>query len=188
MKIPLLAPALAALAMFVFGAAFWMSPFPYKVLKRVADDAAAGESLAKIFPVTGSYIVPGPHLDPKQVEALMHRGPFVEVHFVREGLRMMEPFVLLKGYLHEFVLCLLITLMLVRLAPAFGSWTARLRFCAMLGLIVALGHYARVIWWHHSIAWETMMALYDFLSLVIVGLVLGKMLTPKKSPKNPAMP
>jgi hypothetical protein len=32
MKDNLLVPALAAVAMFVFGAIFWMSPFPYKVL------------------------------------------------------------------------------------------------------------------------------------------------------------
>ena len=179
MKIPLLAPALAALAMFVFGAAFWMSPFPYKALKSVTDDSAAGESLAKIFPVTGSYIVPGPHLDPKQAEALMKRGPFAEVHIVREGMRMMDPLVLLKGYLHDFVLCLLMTLMLVKLAPAFPGWASRMRFCAMLGLILALADYASVIWWHHSIAWETMLALYEFLALSIAGIVLGKMLTPK---------
>lgn len=188
MKKYLLAPALAALAMFVFGALFWMSPFPYKALARVADDSTAGEALAQIFPATGAYLVPGMHLEEKQHEALAKRGPLAEVHFIKEGMPLMDPVLLLKGYLHEFVLCLLVTMLLLKLAPAFKCWTCRLRFCAMLGLLFALNHFSMVIWWHHSIAWEAMLALYDFLAFVIIGLVLGKMLTPKMETTLPASP
>ncbi len=188
MKKFLFAPALAALAMFVFGAVFWMSPLPYKALGRVADDAAAGEALAKVFPATGAYLVPGMYLGETAREPLVKRGPSAEVHFIKEGMPLMDPMLLLKGYLHEFVVCLLLSLMLVRLAPAFKCWTCRLKFCAMLGLLLALGHYATVIWWRHSLGWETMLALYDFVSLVVVGLVLGKMLTPKIETGTAARP
>lgn len=179
MKKFLFAPALAALALFVFGALYWMSPFPYKALGRVPDDAAAGEALARVFPSTGVYFVPGMYLEEKQHEALAKRGPIAEVHFIKSGMPLMDPMQLLKGYLHEFVTCLVISLLMVKLAPAFRCWTSRLKFCAMLGLLMALSDYAMVVWWNHSLAWETMRALYDFLAFIVVGLVLGPMLTPK---------
>jgi hypothetical protein len=179
MKKFLLTPALAALAMFVFGAIYWMSPFPYKALGRVTDDAAAGQALAKIFPATGAYLVPGPHLDAAKAEELMKRGPIAEVHYVATGMPMMDPLLMAKGYVHEFVLCLLLVMLLEKCAPLFQGWTCRLKFTAMLGLMIALYDYSSAIWWHHSVAWVTMRALYDFLAFVVAGLVLGKMLTPK---------
>jgi hypothetical protein len=179
MKKFLLAPALAALVVFVFGAVYWISPLPYQALKRVADDAAAGEALAKIFPATGAYLVPGMYLDAVHHEALSKRGPLAEVHFQKEGMPAFDPKQLLRGYLYEFVFCLLLALLLEHSAAGFHCWGARVKFCAMLGLLFALGHYASVIWWNHSIGWETMGALYDFIALILAGLVLGKMLTPK---------
>ena len=179
MKRLVLAPALAALAMFAFGAIYWMCPFPYKVLGRVTDDAAAGAALAKIFPATGAYFVPGMYLPARQHEALATHGPIAEVHFVANGLPLLDPKQLLLGYIHEFAICLVLTLMLLRSAPSFQGWTCRVKFCAMVGLLLALCDYGYSVWWNHSIAWETMQAVYDFLAFVVVGLVLGKLLTPK---------
>lgn len=66
MKKFVLAPALAALAMFVVSAIYWMSPFPYQTLTPVGDNAAAA-ALGKIFPATGTYLVPEPETDEKLV-------------------------------------------------------------------------------------------------------------------------
>ncbi|MBI4623136.1 MAG: hypothetical protein HY736_07955 [Verrucomicrobia bacterium] len=187
MKKFLLAPALAALAMFVFGAIYWMSPYPYKALGRVADDAAAGAALAKIFPATGAYLVPGPFGDEAKIAELMKRGPIAQVHFVANGMPMMDPLQLAKGYVHEFIICLLLALLLEKSAPLFQAWTCRAKYTAMLGLLLALYDYGHAIWWHHSVAWVTMQALYDFLAFVVAGLVLGKMLAPKVA-APPAVP
>jgi len=53
MKNNLIAPALAALAMFVFGAIFWMSPFPSQALSVTTDDRATLAALDAVFPATG---------------------------------------------------------------------------------------------------------------------------------------
>jgi hypothetical protein len=182
MKKYVLAPALAALAMFVFGAVYWMSPFPYKALSRVPDDAAAGAALAKIFPATGAYFVPGMYLADKQHEELLKRGPTAEVHFIDHGMPLMDPMQLVQGYIHEFVVCLVLVMLLEWAAPGFKRWICRAKFCAMIGLLQALCDYGYSVWWYHSIAWETSQAVYDFLALVVVGLVLGKLLTPKPAP------
>ncbi|MEO5958345.1 MAG: hypothetical protein ABIZ49_13835 [Opitutaceae bacterium] len=180
MKKFLLAPALAALAMFVFGAVFWMSPLPYKVLRPLADDGAAAEALAKIFPGTGAYFVPGMYLPPEKHEELAKRGPVAEVHFVKEGMPPMDPLQLLKGYLHEFGICLVLVFMLDASGQAFRGFGSRVRFCGTIGLLIALYDYGQSVWWHHAVSWVTMQAVYDFIAFFIAGLVLGKLLTPKR--------
>jgi len=180
MKKFFVAPAFAALAVFIFGAIYWMSPLPYQALSRVSDDAAAGASLAKIFPGTGTYFVPGMYLEPAQHETLAKRGPIAEVHFQREGMDLYQPVVMLKGYLHSFVVSLLLVFFLECSGATFESWLSRAKMCMRAGLLVALWHYADAIWWHHSLAWETMRALYAVLAFAVIGLVLGKMLTPKQ--------
>ena len=58
MKNNLLAPALAALAMFIFGSIFWMCPFPYKVISGTADDRASAAALDAIFPEPAYILFP----------------------------------------------------------------------------------------------------------------------------------
>ena len=69
-----------------------------------------------------------------------------------------------------------------KLAPAFGCAMARVKFCAMLGLLAALYHYAQAIWWYQPVGWVTVGAIYDWLEFAIAGLVLAKFLTPKPIP------
>jgi hypothetical protein len=187
MKKFVLAPALAALAMFIFGFLYWgATKLPYKYLGHVSDDATASEALKKIFPKSGAYFVPGMYLDDAKHKELAERGPIAEVYYTDHGMSVdPSPGMLIKGYLYEFVLCLLLSLMLVNLAPAFKCWTCRVKFCAAIGLLMALGEYGYTVWWMHDVAWTTVQALYDFVALVIAGLVLGKLLTPKVTADAP---
>ena len=86
------------------------------------------------------------------------------------------------GYLHEFAICLVLVMLLEKAAPGFKGWSCRVKFCAIIGLLYALCDYGYAVWWYHSIAWETAQAVYNFLAFVIVGLVLGKLVTPKPAP------
>ena len=185
MKKYVLAPALAALAMFVFGAIFWMSPLPYKALGRVTDDTAAADALAKIFPETGTYLIPGAYVDPKVMTALYERGPSAMIYFIKEGHPAMNPAVLIKGYLHYFVVALLLMMLLEKSAKAFTSYSCRVKSCTMVGVIaavfLALGD---TIWWYHPLGWHLMSALYYVLAFVLAGLVLAKF--SQLAPADPA--
>ena len=68
MKNNLLAPALAALAMFILGSIFWMNLLPCKVISTTADDRVAAAALDAVIPETGLYLVPSPHIDPEVAE------------------------------------------------------------------------------------------------------------------------
>ena len=176
MKKYVVAPALAALAMFVFGAVFWMSPFPYQTLTPASNDSATALTLAQIFPTSGTYIIPGPGLkDEKLVAELYRRGPSAMVQITKEGHEMVEPAVFIKGYVHYFAVAVLLMALLVYATPLFHSFWCRVRFSAVVGLLGALLiTCSNPIWWHHPWGWNLMMALYAVLEFTVAGLVLAR--------------
>lgn len=175
MKKFVLAPALAALAMFVFSTIYWMSPFPYQTLTPVGDNAAAASALGKIFPATGTYVVPGPETDEKIVEELFARGPIAMVHFVKEGQPMMEASMFVKGYALNFVTALMLMSLLTKCAPLFVSLMCRVKFSAFIGVLAAVTiTFSNPIWWRHTWGWALMGTLFYVLEFVVAGLVLAK--------------
>lgn len=177
-----LAPALAALAIFVLGFIYWGLPphLAYKDLSSVADDSATALAIGKMFPTTGIYMMPSPLLGEEKMNELSARGPMVEVHITKEpftGADMGKCMAL--GFLHMFVLCVLLSFILCGLAKSFERWTCRVKFCAAIGLLVVAGDLGYAIWWHHSLAWTLAQSFYDFATYLVAGLVLGKLLTPK---------
>jgi len=175
MKNNLLVPPLAALAMLVFCAIFWMSPIPYKVLSTTADDRVTLAALDAVFPATGMYILPGPHLDPELANELYKAGPSATVHFIKEGSDMMDPMVFLKGYLHYFVVALLLGVLLRRSAASFKGYTCVVKLSTFIGLTGSLLlSLSEPIWWHHSWSWALINLLYGTLIFTAAGLVFGK--------------
>jgi hypothetical protein len=176
MKKFLLAPALAALAMFVFGFLYWGLPNSpaYKTLSQVADDDAAAHALANIFPATGIYFIPGMHVEEARMTELIQRGPTAQVVFVKEGNNPMDPMMFIKGYLQYFVIALALMIMLVRGTPSFKCFSCRVRFAAAVGLIGALFEFTDAIWARHPLGYHLVAALYIVLECALAGLVLAK--------------
>lgn len=177
MKKFLLAPLLAAVAMFVFGAIYWISPFPYQALQPVADSAATADALAKLFPATGTYLIPDPGVkDEKLLTELSLRGPSAQVQFIKEGHPPIDPGVFLKGFLHYFVVAFLLAFFLSKLPTSQGiGYTCIVQICAFIGAIGAIFIcFNDPIWWHHPWGWKAMEALYVVLNSAIAGLVLGR--------------
>jgi len=185
MKKFVVAPLLAALAMFIWGFAYWGAPHlvPYRALATVADPDATALAVGKLFPASGAYLLPNPVLGEEKMQALAQRGPSVEVHITKESLGSAEMGkVMATGFSHGFVLALLLTVMLCALSKAFERWTCRVKFCAFLGFLVAICDLGAAIWWHHAWGWTIATAVYDFVLYTIAGLVLAKFVTPKAEP------
>jgi hypothetical protein len=182
MKKHVLAPALAALAVFFFGYIYWGLPphVAYKGLDSVNDVSATALALGKMFPATGTYMLPSPLDGADKMNELAARGPSVEVHILKEPFTMADMVkCMMLGLLHMFVVSLLLSLILCGLEKAFVSWTCRVKFCAAIGLLVATCDLGYVMWWHHALVWTLAQSVYDFLVFVIIGLVLAKFVTPK---------
>src|SRR5439155_15231765 len=103
MKRFMIGSLVATIVMYVWGAVFWMSPQPYQVLQRTANDAAIGKLLRDNFPESGTYLVPGQYNDKQTLPALFKAGPIATIHLQREGAEMMSPMVLVSGFIHQLI-------------------------------------------------------------------------------------
>lgn len=184
MKKHLLAPALAALAAFIFGFIYWGLPphLAYKGLGSVPDVSETALAVGKLFPASGAYLLPSPLDGDEKMNALSARGPSVEVHITKESLAGADMGkTMALGILHVFVISLLLSFILCGLEKSFVRWTCRVKFCAAIGLLVATSDLGAAIWWHHALGWTVGQAVYDFLIFVVIGLVLAKFVTPKET-------
>ena len=184
MKKFLLAPFLAALAMFFWGFAYWGAPhlLPYKALSTVTDESATALAVGKLFPATGAYLIPSPLSGEARLMELAKRGPSIEVHIRKESAPHLDPTVMLRGFLQLLVIATLLSVLLCGLSPAFARWTCRVKFCAALGVLVAIGDLGQAIWWRHAWGWTIAQAFYDLVLYIIAGLVLAKFVTPQAEP------
>lgn len=177
MKNNLLAPALAALAMFILGSIFWMNLLPCKVISTTADDRVAAAALDAVIPETGLYLVPSPHIDPEVAEELFEAGPSAMIHFMKEGHPMMDPGKFLKGYLHYFVVALLLGMILRNSGVAAKGYCSAVKLSIMVGLTGGvLTTLSEPIWWRHLWSWGFINLIYATLTFMIAGLVLAKFL------------
>jgi hypothetical protein len=169
----------AALALFVWGAAFWMSPLPYTVLGRTADDAAAGKALLEHFPVDATYVLPGVYNPGDQLTALHTAGPIAMVHLQRSGRPVMSPLVLATGFLQQLATVLLIGVLLTLAAPGVRTYMARVRLVTVAGIAVAVfTDLGAPIWWHHPWPFHLVSAVYTVTAWFVAGLVLAAFLRP----------
>lgn len=169
---------LAAVATFIFGALFWTSPLPYGAVHEVGSDRIAEALLERIFPDTGLYMVPSPSLsatDPERYAQLHREGPVVMANVVHAAGEPMAAGTFAIGFLHQFVGCLLIGMLLLQVSPALPSLGARAAFVALVGFTAAYwANLGAVVWWHSPIGWEFWKLVHDVVVWIIAGLVLAR--------------
>ncbi|MDP1581112.1 MAG: hypothetical protein Q8M02_12600 [Candidatus Didemnitutus sp.] len=177
MKKFILAPALAALVMFFWGFCYYgLSGVPYRALEQAPGLAAAVSSLT----VDGAYMVPDPRIGEEAMAEAMKTGPYAMIQFRKVPADMGST--MIKGYLHGFISCVLVALLLVRCESSLTTFGCRLMFCVVIGgLITFYSNGATSIWWQHSWSWNGMTMFYDAVSWLLAGLVLAKMVAPKKA-------
>lgn len=187
---------LASLAMFAFGAAFWMTPLTTSFFLTATDDETACRRLKEMFPATGTYMVPWPQVDaslPKEAgeqamarqEALHKAGPLVTVHMRHEGAGIMEPKVLLLGFAHELIAMTVAALFMGSLLAALNTYVRRVGFMAVIGLVIAwFSPLSQPIWWFHPWPVHVVDAVYIVLAWLVAGLVLAAFIKPT-APRTP---
>ena len=170
----------ATIAMFIWGAIFWMSPMPYSVLGKTPDDAAAGKALLEHFPANATYIVPGMYNAEDKLTALHKSGPLAMVHLRREGAEVMEPAVLAVGFLQELVTVMLMGALLTLAGPSLPTYVSRVRFLTLAGLAVAVfTDLGAPIWWRHPWPFHLVSAVYTVTAWFVAGLVLSAVVRPR---------
>jgi hypothetical protein len=169
---------LAAVAMFIFGAVYWSSSIMSAGAREVTDDAAAQVMLREMFPETGIYWIPGMSLyaeDPESYTALHEAGPVAMINILHDPGQPMAPRTFAAGFLHEWVVCFLIGLLLLRAAPALPSYGSRVGFITMAGFVMAVFvDLGAVIWWHMPLALQLADGLYNVIAWLLAGLVMAR--------------
>ena len=179
MKRLVIGSVIAAVAMFIWGFLVWgASPFPYQVLKPVADVPALQQALKGALPESGVYMFPHPSQGTEaETQKKLSEGAFGRVTFVREGATMGGgTFVL--GYLHNLVTALVLGLVLLRVAPG-ATYGARLGTVVVAGLAGAIyAHLGKPIWMFDPWGAHMFDFAYDVTSYLVAGLVLAKFVRP----------
>jgi hypothetical protein len=179
------ASLLAAVAVFLFGWIYWSGPLASAGINEVADDVVAQALLGETFPDSGVYFVPGMSLyreDPDRYAELHTAGPVAIVNIVHDAGSPMEPSIFVWGFLHYLVTCLLIGLLLQRVAPALPSYGARVGFVVLAGVAMAFfAEMAEAIWWREPLSRQLVAAGYDVGAWLVAGLVLAKWALPSAS-------
>ena len=184
MKQLVIGSLLAAVAAFVFGAAYWMGPAGRLAMSQVPDDDAAQAAIASAFPESGSYVLPQRMDAPDQAawEERHQRGPLAVIHVQAEGAPVMRPGVLLRGFLHSLAVAFLLAFFMLLMRRALPSYRSRVVFAALVGLLAMLqGEVSDHVWWLHSSAWSATVGVYTVLVFTVMGLVLAAFVKPRQA-------
>jgi hypothetical protein len=173
---------LASLAMFGFGAAFWMTPLTTSFFMASLDDETAGRRLKEMFPASGTYYVPSQRNPPAELTRLHEAGPVATIHIRHEGSPVMDAKVLAAGFVHELISMTLAALVMGALLSVLNTYVRRCVFMAMLGLLIAwFGPISQPIWWHQPWPVHVVNAVYTLLAWLVAGLVLAAFIKPARS-------
>lgn len=178
----MLGAVLAAIAMFVWGFAYWGSGLvdPFTHMTPEAE-AAIGEALKANLTTDGVHFVPDSKVGTE--EEWMQRmaaGPVAMINFKSGGAQPMETTMAL-GFAHMLVTSLLLAALLTYVAPA-ATYSARFRTIAAIGVIAAVfAHLGQPIWWHYPWSYSIIGAVYDAGAYVIAGAILAYFVTPSKA-------
>lgn len=173
MKKLIIGSLLAAVAMFMFGFVYWVVlEVPTTALKSAPDTSAAQAALKSAFDESGAYFVPGPDLPEDEFASLHEAGPRAFVHYNAEGAPAMSGLVLTNGFVHNWITCFLLGLLLLRTnTPTYAS---RVAFLALAGFTAALFiDYGAVIWFYASREFQLVNLVSNAGSWVVAGLVLA---------------
>lgn len=175
----LLGILLSTLAMFAFGAVFWMTPLTTSFFLSTADDETAGRRLKELFPNSGTYFIPSTQGAPDQRKALHEAGPIATVHIRHAGGPVMDAKVLVAGFVHELLSLTLAAAMLGALRGVLNTYVRRVGFMLAIGFLIAwFGPLSQPVWWYRPWPVHVVDALYTVLAWLVAGLVLAGFIKP----------
>jgi hypothetical protein len=182
MKNQLIGVALATVAVYMWGFAYWgATTIPYGPLKASANDPAVQAALLEHFPETGAYLVPGMHNPAEVLTPLYEAGPIAFVFIQRDGHPMEDPALMFRGFLLTIVIVFLFSVLMKKALPALPTYGNRVMFAALVGLTaVVMVDFGDAVWWRFDWSWKLAQAFYGLMAATIGGAVLAKFIKPAK--------
>ena len=185
----LIVPSLiAAIAMFLWGTIFWMSPLPYGATVPIDNQVQMQQKIAQTFAQAGTYIVPSmmqPGVDQEKVMTMYEQGPNI-IAYVMPGKKAFDPSVFIKGFVHYFVVSLLLAWLFSQAFASQKSFRQKFDYISKVAFVLVLfTHGSELIWWGVPAGWILWTAFYEFIAIVVSGVVLAKTLKVEEATSEP---
>ncbi|NUM52960.1 MAG: hypothetical protein HUU46_04890 [Candidatus Hydrogenedentes bacterium] len=175
----------ASIAIYLWGFLYWGAVGVQTwVWKNPVDGAAAQRALSEIFPEEGTYYVPSP--GQPDWEKHMSTGPLAFVHMIdRDGRPIVDPSIMLKGFILYLVTVAVLALMMRAALPALPTYGSRVYFVALAGLVsMLLVDIGEHVWWVLPFRWKLVQGVYNFGAWLLAGAVLAFFVRPEATPPS----
>jgi hypothetical protein len=170
----LLAVVVGAIAVFVWGAVFWMNPLPALVFQTAPDNAGSQMAIAEHFPASGVYFVPSGEPGSEEFATLHEKGPVAMMFVQHDPGPAMPPKVLAHSFANNIVTVFLLVLLTRMMLPALRTYGSKVFFCTLVMTIGGITiHWGNLIWWRAPLPYTILEIAYIVGSGIIAGLVIG---------------
>lgn len=172
----------AAVAMFLIGFVFFGTPLFSNAYKTAPfETQMAVQEALKALPASGTYFIP---MGEDEAAMAAHRaGPTAMLRVNLAGSEMMDPMVMVKGFVHMVVSAFLLGLLLLRVAPKIWNFGERMAVVVLASLaVVVFVRLGEPIWFGADWPFTLYVAVTDLISLVVAGFILAKWFLPKSHP------
>jgi hypothetical protein len=176
MKKVLIASVLAAVALFFWGAIYWMPiGMAVGIYKPAPNEAALGQALKEqLGTADGFYFLPTDVSDEAAHKARHEAGPIAFIAYHAAGAPIMNPNTFVFGFLHELASTFLMALLLSWLAPRLASYGERVKLVAAAGFVTAFfGNLGRPIWMMQPWSFHVFQFVYEITCWLLVGAILA---------------
>ena len=170
---------LATVAVFVWGAIFWMNPLPNRLFRETGADEAMMDMMRENMAEDGVYMLPSSHLPKADMERLYAKGPIAMIYYRTEGMTGMSLKSLVMSLLHDLFSVALLALLMYRVRGSLESYGCRVAFAGLAGLGMAFfSNLTNSIWFLYPWSFALTGLLYDVTIWVVAGLVLARFIKP----------
>ncbi len=176
----LIASLLGALVLFIWGFISWAAlPFHTSTMRGLSNEDTVIAALRSGNASTGVYQMPSMNGPNKEAaEAKWKAGPMAMVFYSAEGMNNMAMY-FIKGFIVYVIAVWIAVMMLSKISWSLASYGNRVRFMAMIGLILAVG--GRLNDWafmHFPTDFSLLLAADDVIGWTLAGLVVARIIKP----------
>jgi hypothetical protein len=170
---------ITAAVLLIFGFLYWaVNPLPYTSLNQVKSEGINQIAVAKLFPESGTYLVPSP--GPKSQERLK-KGPAILLSIDHTPNAEGAPLDLFIGFLHNLASAFLLALIIGK-SKGNGERMKVVIISGVLATVLING--SEVIWWFQPLNWVAYHELYYILYFSIAGALLCRLLPSEEGVVN----
>lgn len=170
----------SAVVMFLIGFIAYGTPLMRLGYARTTDAVQIDVQTAlKALPGTGTYVIPSG--DSAATTAAFANGPVATINYNAGGFAMVDPQVMLTGFIHMFIVALLLGMTLWGVRGRVPDFASRARLVIGMALVaVVFIDLSEPIWFHHDWRNALYVAAVNFISLCAAGCILARWFVPAR--------